>query len=239
MSQLAFVVGLAMEARVLLRALGEHDPGVHLRIACAAADSDRARHAAERLLADGAGALVSFGIAGGLDPALIPGDLILAERVSHPDGRSIATDANWRRACEARANEAGLRAVGGTLIGSERAIAPVAEKRRLFEARGGIAVDMESHAVAHAAEASGVPFLVVRAVADPANRPLPSAVIGTIGSDGRTRASLAAARLCVRSWQVFEVLRLRKDTRTALAALGRLARLLGPDSFGIGLSGRA
>jgi adenosylhomocysteine nucleosidase len=225
----AFVVGLAVEARVLSRTLGGHEPTLPHRIACAAADAERARAAAERLLSNGAAALISFGIAGGLDPRLMPGDLVLAETVRLPNGRAVATAAAWRGEWETRANTAGLRSVGGILAGSPRVVGPVADKRRLHETAGAVAVDMESHAVGQVAEAAGVPFLVIRAVADPAGRPLPSAVIGSIGPDGLPRPAYAAARLALRPWQMFAVLRLRQDTEAALSALGGLARLLGPD----------
>ena len=88
MTRTAFIVGLAAEARVLRRAAGGLDPSLPGRIACAAAAPERARAGAERLLAEGAGALVSFGIAGGLDPVLMPGDLVLPERVGLPGAES-------------------------------------------------------------------------------------------------------------------------------------------------------
>ena len=232
MTRTAFVVGLAIEARVLRRAVGGHDPSVSHRIACAAANAERARLEAERLLAEGAGALVSFGIAGGLDPALVPGDLVLADRISLPDGGRIATAAGWRGHWAARAGDAGLRTLGGTLAGSPRVVTPAADKRRLFETSGACAVDMESHAVARVAEAAGVPFLAVRAIADPADSSLPSVARHALTPDGRERRAMVAARLALRPWQVWAVLRLRRDTQAALSTLGRLVRLLGPDALG-------
>jgi adenosylhomocysteine nucleosidase len=232
MTRAAFVVGLAAEARVLERAAGHHDPALPRRIACVAASSARAGQEAERLLAEGAGALVSFGIAGGLDPVLMPGDLVLAERIHLPEGGHIETAAPWRGDWTARAAEAGLRSRGGTLAGSPRVVTPAADKRRLFESSGACAVDMESHAVARVAEAAGVPFLAVRAVADPSDSSLPSVVRHSLGPDGRERRGVVAARLTLRPWQLPDVLRLRRDMRAALATLGRLVRLLGPDALG-------
>jgi adenosylhomocysteine nucleosidase len=235
-SNTAFVVGLAVEGHVLLRALGNHDSGMAQRIACAGADTDRARQAARRLLDEGAGALVSFGIAGGLDPALSSGDLVLAESVCLPGGRMIRIDPAWRTACAALVSRSGFQIHGGTLLGSDREVALASEKRRLFDLRGAVAADMESHGVAEIAEAAAVPFLVVRVVADPANRTLPSAVLGSVDPNGRARPGLVAARICLRPWQIVRVLRLRRDLQVALSALGRLARLLGPDFSRPGLS---
>ena len=239
MSHTAFVVGLAVEGHVLSRALGHHDSGIAQRTACAGANADRARHAARRLLDEGAGALVSFGIAGGLDPALSSGDLVLADSVCLPGGLTVRTDPAWRDACAALMSQSGFQIHGGTLLGSDREVALAPEKRRLFDLRGAVAVDMESHGVAEIAEAAAVPFLVVRAVADPAGRSLPSAVIGGVGPNGRARPGLVAARICLRPWQIGQVLRLRRDLQAALSALDRLARLLGSDFFRPGYFGDA
>lgn len=223
-----FVVGLAAEARLLAGSLRDGTAGIAPRVACAAADSGRARRGAERLLAGGAVALVSFGIAGGLDPALLPGDLVLAERVAAPGCAPIRTDPDWRARWAAAARAAGLRTVGGDLIESPRVVAGLADKRLLHLTSGAVATDMESYAVAAVAAEAGVPFAAVRAIADPAGRPLPRAAIGIIGPDGSPRVGRLILRLCVRPWECPELFRLRRDTDAALASLGRLAGGLGP-----------
>lgn len=223
-----FVTGLAAECRVLGRALRGHAPDINARIACAGADAGRAAGEAERLLAQGAGALVSFGIAGGLDPALRPGDLVVPDYVLLPDGRSLATAAHWRRRLGAAAGPAGLAVTGGLLAGRDAMLCGTAEKRTLFQSAGARAVDMESHAVASVAAAAGVPFLVLRAVADPAGRAVPRAVVGSVMPDGRPSAGLVAWRLAFRPWEVPQVNRLRGDVRIALRALERVTQALGP-----------
>ena len=221
-----FVTGLAVETRVLRYNLGQD--GAEPLTACAGADAGRARAAAEALVAADAGALVSYGIAGGLDPALAAGTLLLPEAVLTPGGPALATDAAWRTRLLAAASQAGHGFAGGLLAGSDRALAGVAEKRGLHETSAALAVDMESHAVGLAARDAGLPFLVLRAVADPAGRALPRSVIGSIRPDGRPRAGLVAARLALRPWEIAAVGRLRQDARAALSALGRVTRALGP-----------
>jgi hypothetical protein len=154
---------------------------------------------------------------------------MLPEAVLTPGGPALPTAWAWRESLRERAGgaSAGLadaRLAGGTLLGSDRAVAAVAEKQGLFEAWGAIAVDMESHAVALAARDAGLPFLALRAVADPAGRPQ-----GSIAPDGRPRAALVTARLALRPWEIAEVARLRRDARAALRALGVVTRALGPD----------
>ena len=51
---------------------------------------------AQQLAAKGARAIISFGPAVGLAPALRPGDLVIAECVVLPSGETIATDRAWR-----------------------------------------------------------------------------------------------------------------------------------------------
>ena len=76
------VTGLEAEAAVLRGAANVSHPDRLPFIACAGAE--RARAAAQRLLTKGAEALISFGIAGGLDPALRPGRLIVRHEQIEP-----------------------------------------------------------------------------------------------------------------------------------------------------------
>ena len=69
------ICGLQNEARCLTAA------GIQQRIAISGARTARAGEAARELLSAGAEALVSIGLAGGLDPRLGPGAVIVAERV--------------------------------------------------------------------------------------------------------------------------------------------------------------
>lgn len=219
-----FVVGLAVEAELL----AQHAPHAGARIACAAACAERAWAGARRLLSEGAGALVSFGIAGGLDPSLTPGDLVIAERVVSPNGHAIAVDLDLRARWQGAAEAAELRAVGGGLLGTARPLASVADKRACHRSSGAAAVDMESHAVAGIAAEASVPFVAVRAIADPAGRPLPRVAAGSIGPDGRPRIGHVVLGVCLRPWEVPALLRLRRDTDAALASLRRLTGGLGP-----------
>lgn len=224
--KVGFVTGLAIEASVLRRGLA-NDGGEAL-IACAGASTRRAGLEAERLVAAGASALVSYGIAGGLDPELAPGALVLPGAVAVADGPAIPTHGPWREVLLALALERGLAVAGGVLAGSDRVVSSVAGKRDLQAASGAVAVDMESHGVAQVARDANLPLLVIRAVADPAGRALPRAVLGSIREDGRPRGGLVAMRLAFRPWEIPQVNRLRRDARLALQALGTLTWSLGP-----------
>lgn len=227
MIRVGFVTGLAAESSSLRRA-AEHEPEIATLIRCAAADSTRAQKAARDLLEAGAGALVSLGIAGGLASELAPGRLLLPNSVIDPAGNSIAIDNAWHGRLVGQARSGGLDPAFGPIIGSNRAIRRPADKSDLRGSSGAVAVDMESHAVGQVAQTAGVPFLVLRVVADPATRALPRAVKGSIGPDGRPRPAVVMARLALTPWELGSLLQLRRDAALALHALGTAIRSFGP-----------
>jgi adenosylhomocysteine nucleosidase len=213
------LTGLRAEARCLRR--------LNLRVACSGGSSERARGEAERLVAEGAARLVSFGLAGGLAPELRPGDLILPEIVLAPDGRSLAPDPGWRERLRLALEKRGVRAARGALAGSATVVATLADKQALLETTGAVAVDMESHEVAAAAAAAGIPFLVIRAIADPSDRVVPQAALEALRPDGRVRVLATLGGVIRQPGQLIALLRLGRETAAALAALRRAALLAG------------
>jgi adenosylhomocysteine nucleosidase len=220
--RIGVLTGLAVETRILKQAAA--GPDASLLVACAGADAERARREAEALVAAGADALLSFGLAGGLDPRLRPGDMIYADRVVLPEGRMIDTDAGWRRTALARLRAAGIRAIEGPIAGSPQVLATPQDKQRLAERSGALAVDTESSVVAETADRSGLPFLAIRAIADPAWLGLPSIALIPLRPDGRIQPRALTRGLVSRPGEWLQVLRLALDTRAGLAALGRVAR---------------
>jgi hopanoid-associated phosphorylase len=214
------VTGLRFEARCLR--------GLDLAVACSGGSAERARAEAAALVANGAAALISFGLAGGLAPDLRPGDLLLPESVCTPDGGSASIDRAWRERLDARLASRGLRAMGGPLAGSEHVVASPAEKQALRAATGAMAVDMESHAVAAVAGARGLPFLILRAVADPVDRAIPQTAIESLRPDGKIRALAVLGGIIRQPAQLLALLRLARDTTAAIRTLRRAAVAAGP-----------
>jgi hopanoid-associated phosphorylase len=219
---IAAVTGLAAEARIARR--------IGWRAVAAGADAERTRRAMAQLVADGARALVSFGICGGLDPALSPGALILPQVVISEDGRRLRVDAALRSVLAAVLGRARVVALGGDVLGAARAADTPARKAALNRQSGAVAVDLESHLVADAAAAAGLPFAVLRAVADPAERALPPAALISLGAGGRPAPGRILWSLVRQPAQLPALLQLARDTRHALAALRRAGEALGEDA---------
>lgn len=165
-------------------------------------------------------AVLSFGIAGALDPELQPGDLVAATRIRATTGAwpaDIAWAARLARATAARM---------GVLAGANAAAADAGAKKALRAMTGALAVDMESQlAAAHAARL-GLPFAALRAVADTATETLPRAALVGLTPEGRP-APLKVLMALARNPGDFKPLKvIAARSRTALEALGHGVTLL-------------
>ena len=209
------VTGLAIEARI---AAG---PGVR-----AIAGGGRAPAliaALERELARGAGGVISFGIAGGLADDIASGTWLVASAIVTPAQRWLCDQA-WAQGLAARLP--GVRMA--ELAGVDRIVGEPAAKRALHRATGAAAVDTESHIAAAMAAAHGLPFAAFRVVADSARRSLPRAATVALAHDGRIRGAAVLGSLARAPAQFPALLRTAIDARTALRALSRGRRRLGP-----------
>ncbi|HEX6113131.1 MAG TPA: hypothetical protein VFZ10_12530 [Geminicoccaceae bacterium] len=224
----AVVAGFRAEARCL-RGLG-------LGVAYSGGSAERARSEAQRLLAGGAAALVSFGLAGGLAPELRTGELLLPEMVCSDGPVPWSVDRLWRERVHARLAGGGFAPKAGIIAGSDGIVATTADKRSLFEATGALAVDMESHAVAAVASAAKIPFLVLRALADPADQVVPQVAREALRPDGRIRIRATFGGVLRQPGELIPLLRLARQSALGLVSLRRGARLAGPrlgyDTFG-------
>jgi nucleoside phosphorylase len=176
--------------------------------------------AAARLADAGVCALVSWGLAGGLDPALAAGTLCVPEAVVTADGVSVATHPHWRELVVAAV--AARTLVHGVLLTSEHAIDDVAGKAAAFGRTGAVAVDMESAAIAHVAGTRGLPFIAVRAIVDTARDALPRAVTAA-STAGQVNLLRLIRDLARTPREVAPLLRLATRYRAAMKALVAVA----------------
>lgn len=205
---LGIVTGLTAEARIA-RPLGDTEAGGGTPFG--------AEIAAEKLVARGATALLSFGLAGGLDPALKPGDLLVPMAVIE---HGIVAHTN-----EALSEKIGGW-VGGTLFAAERIVVDPQAKRRLRATSGACAVDTESGAVARVAARHDIPFAVLRAICDNANRTLPPAALIALDAKGAIGVGAVLGSVLRHPGQIAGIVGVGRDAATARRALIRRVGVL-------------
>jgi nucleoside phosphorylase len=167
--------------------------------------------------------IVSFGIAGGLDPSFKTGTIVVARRVISRDA-TWSTDAAWSAALA----EAVPGAIRADIAGSDLPVLTVSAKARLRVESGAAAVDTESHVAARAAAALGVRLAVFRVIADAADQSLPTAALVAVRADGTIDVGAVLRSISRSPGQISQLVRLGFDTRTALRALARGRERLGP-----------
>jgi hopanoid-associated phosphorylase len=204
---LGVVTGLQSEARIL--------SGLPCAVISGGGKAAVTRGKIDALIAQGVTGLVSFGIAGGLDPHLRCGDLVISTTVIDADGAVHAGDEQWLQ--QVLAWLPGVRS--GSVFASDRIVETTAEKQRLFSKHGVLAADMESHHLARAAEQRQLPFIVIRSISDTAGETLPAALGAGVDDDGGTRVLPILLALIRRQLGLVEVMQAGRSAGRALRAL--------------------
>jgi adenosylhomocysteine nucleosidase len=204
---LGVVVGMEAEA-ALIRAVAPH-----ALIGISGATARGARAAVADLLGRGAGAILSFGLAAGLDPALRAGAVLVPGRVLLPDGRRLAADPvllDWL-------GHGRPDVVPTDLAHSDDVIVTAGCKGARFRRTGCAGLDMESGFVAEGATRAGVPFAVLRVVCDPAGRSLPPAAVLALQPDGGIGMGRILASVLRHPSQIPALIALGRDAACARA----------------------
>jgi hopanoid-associated phosphorylase len=207
------VTCLAFEARIAA--------GHGVRIFCAS-ERDGLLARIEAAVAGNCCGIVSFGVAGGLDPALRAGDQVIASAVVTDRGRYHADEA-WTRALLA----AMPGSVHGDISGADAPIAHPSGKLALRRAHRTVAVDTESHIAAEVAARRGIPFAAVRVVLDPAHRCLPPAALVPLRRDGGADVRAVLGSVRTNPSQLPNLLRIVADASLAWSTLARSRQRLG------------
>jgi adenosylhomocysteine nucleosidase len=158
--------------------------------------------------------LLSFGLAGGLDPALRAGDIVVPASVR--EGEHVhATDPVLA---------ARFGRPRGVLLAVGDVVADAAEKAALFAATGALAIDLESGAVARVAARHGVAFAGLRAISDPAGSTLPPAALLALDRQGSIVVLRVLAAVARHPGQVPALIALARDAAAARTALRQRIR---------------
>jgi adenosylhomocysteine nucleosidase len=228
------VTGLVQEARIAA--------GPGLTVICSSSDPRQLRSLLAGFDPLSVRGVISFGVAGGLDPALNSGDVVVATEVMAGDNsrwhaasalsEELIAGAGFGRSGIGRSSVGRQRLIHGRLAGVEQVVTAQAGKAALRLRTGAAAVDMESHiAAAYAADAK-LPFAALRVISDPATRALPTLATSAIKANGdidmrKILRGVARNPLSIRA--LYET---GRDFNRALRSLrGCRGFLLGGESF--------
>lgn len=176
LKRIGIITGIEQEAKLLRPLIAELSDDIRPILRCADMDVQKAVDLAQELVAQDVSGLVSFGVAGGLDPSLKPGDLVLPQSILKEAEAPIETHNEWLSSLLQDENPAST----GPLISSPVPVTTVEAKAALARNHGAIAVDMESYAIAEVALRADVPFIAIRVIVDGADMAIPEiALAGT------------------------------------------------------------
>ena len=150
--------------------------------------------------------LISSGFAGGVDPSLGVGDLLLAENFSDP-----------QLLAQARAI---LVSRVARLVTAERVVASETERQQLALKNGAAAVDMETEWIARACAERKLPMLSLRAISDTAAAPFPAPPTVLFDLERQQTETLKlTAHLLKHPFAVVRLIRFARQIATARANL--------------------
>lgn len=148
--------------------------------------------------------LIVVGIAGGVGERTSVGDLIVPQFVLNLENGEIFRPIPF-----------GDQSPRGILASSDALLESPDEARKL-EARGVIAIDMETAAIAAVCQGRGCPWSVFRAISDRADDgTTDSAVLGLADPDGRPNLAAVIRFVLGQPWRVPQLVRLGRGANTA------------------------
>lgn len=197
------------------------DPDI--MIACSGLGYENALTSARKLIAKGVKSLASIGFAGGLDPELAPGQVVLATNLlslhnKFPEGPWSAEPGIIALAHRILTAENISVKQGRTLTTREEILTPL-HKRILFKETKALTVDMESAAVAQAASEARIPFFCMRVVCDPAQTKVPEELSGCLDVSGKIQITSLLNHLVRRPSLILDLFHLTRCFHSAMPAL--------------------
>jgi len=205
---LVVVVGLPFEARLA--------GGISGRVICGGNGRNLAASLTCAIMNECKG-LISLGVAGGLLPNLSAGTCVVGSEILWGTER-LMTDPNWSQ----RLLRAIPDSIYGKIVGVATPIVYTEAKHNLYVATRAVAVDMESHIVGSAAAANGLPFVAIRVIADPAERPLPQVALAAMRPNGTINLAQLVLSLMKDPRDLWSLVQTAQDAFAARAKLRRV-----------------
>jgi adenosylhomocysteine nucleosidase len=210
---LVVVVGLPFEARLA--------GGISGRVICSGNGENLAASLTCAIMNECRG-LISLGVAGGLLPNLSAGTCVVGSEILWGT-EHLMTDPNWSQ----RLLHAIPDSIYGKIVGVTAPIVYAEGKHRLYVTTRAVAVDMESHVVASAAAANGLPFVAVRVITDPAEHPLPQVALAAMRPNGTINFAKLALSLMKDPRDLWSLVQTAQDAFAARAKLRHVCTAFG------------
>lgn len=177
-----------------------------IKICLSGAGHANASQATQQLIEQGATKLISWGCAAALDPNLKSGDLLITSMII-ANGEPIENPSNWADQISCFLTIDTLM-TGFALASNYGLVSATAAKHRLFTQTAAVALDMESAAVASIARDAKLPFVAVRAIADPAGMSLPPAILRALSPEGDVVMGILIKHILSHPWEIPALIKL-------------------------------
>ncbi len=214
--------------------------GRDLLLAKTGVGPDSAETAARRLFEETPiAAALSLGVAGGLNPQVRTGDLIVGDQVilrrnARQGSHREKSSGLERFPCDSGLQDAAMTVLRrwdsrhylGPILTVDRIVLTADEKRRLAAESGAMALDMESAAIASAASARSIPFLAVRGVLDAIDEDLAIGFDQFLDERGEPRPLPLMRYLIMHPFTLPHLVGLGLRTKAVCTRLGRLLQEL-------------
>ena len=130
--------------------------------------------------------IINIGVAGGIEPSLKIGDIVVADKVCEHDMDTTAVgdepgfitgidtvymhcDSEISNIISQCAKDMGLHTVRGTIATGDIFVAENSVRNRISQLFNGVAAEMEGGSIGHVCVMNNVPFAILRAMSDCAN----------------------------------------------------------------------
>ena len=191
---------------------------------------ESASKAADKYLSLNINALISWGVAGALDPEINSGDLVIANSIISKD-KTVQTASEWNKKLSSFFSNSEQNVLNADISSGNEICASIEDKKNLFTNTGAVAVDMESAAIAEIASSNHLDFIVIRSVADKADTAIPEAVLKHTDNLGNPEIFKFISSCISKPKQINEIMILAKSYKKALKTLRETALELKKQHF--------
>jgi len=186
--------------------------------------------ATQRLLQHDIDALISWGVAGAIDPELKVGDMLISETVFYRD-KKFTSSLSWFNNIIKELQSKFSNVRSGLIVSNTEICSSIENKQSLYKNTGAVAVDMESGAIAEIAYSKKIDFITIRAISDDANTIIPGVVLNNTDPLGRPDLFPFLFSCIKQPGQIIDLFKLAKRYKKALSSLIEIALYLKKHHF--------